>query len=116
MKHQTFTLQELELIKQQKQKQGRFELDKLYNLYVENKLASFEISKIKNGYQLKSEKITYLIEHTNSSLNSSTLTIIGENQPNKSYINYEIAEERYKNGSLKVSLDEFFVFLHDLTF
>lgn len=115
MKNQTFTLQELELIKQQKQKQGRLELDKLYNLYVENKFSSFEISQIKNGYQLRSVKITYLIEHTNSGLNSSMLTVIEENQLN-SYTNYEIAEERNTKGSLKVSLDEFFVFLHDLTF
>lgn len=114
MNSKIFTLHELELIIQQKQKKGRLELDKLYKLYIDNKFIGFEISKIKNGYQLKSVEIIYLIEKINLGINSSMLTVIYENQKKTTYTNYEISEERHSNGSLKVLLGEFFVYLPNL--
>ncbi|MPT33313.1 MAG: hypothetical protein E2600_16950 [Chryseobacterium sp.] len=110
----SFSQEEMEQIKLEKQKEGREIIDHLYKLFNETHFLDFTIKKVENGYFLESEQISYLFESGLSNYDSSTLTVIQKDFPNKTFKRNEILEERNSKGGLKVSIDEFFVYIENL--
>ncbi|MGS0748727.1 hypothetical protein [Halpernia sp. GG3] len=110
----SFSLEEMAQKNWDKQKEGRIFIDHLYKLFNENKFQNFKLEKIQNGYSLKSEEISYFLEKESVNDYNSRLTVIYKDGTKCMFKRDEILEEKYINGSLKVGLDEFHVYLETL--
>ena len=108
---QSFSLEEIERKEIEQQIVGRKIIDQLHQYYRENSFDDFEIKQTENVYCLQSADVVYIFETKKSNEFSCTLTVLKKNSHKLILRNKDIMEERYINGSLKPSIDEFFIYL-----
>lgn len=111
----SYFFEEIEQKDLKKQKENRKIFDEVDFLFQTTKFAGFEIKKIEDGYSLWSDDISFLFEDRWLNPFPAKFTVIYKDESKISFRDNEILEERDLNGSLKTSIDEYFIHLNVLT-